>query len=318
MDSPGPFVGIDVAKATLDVAVRPSGDHWQVANDETGRTALVTRLAPLAPVLIVLEATGGLEGAVAGALAAADLPVAVVNPLQVREFARASGKRAKTDALDAGVLAHFAAAIQPDARALPDAQAQELKALLTRRRQLSAMQVAEQNRRQAAPACVRASHDALLAVLRAEMATLDRGVARLIKASPVWHPKARLLRSVPGVGPVLTLALLAGVPELGTLSRGTIGALVGVAPFNRDSGRATGRATIWGGRKHVRGVLYMATLSAIVHNPVIAAHYRHLVEDRHKLAKVALTACMHKLLTILNAMLRDGALWDPAHAPASP
>jgi len=311
------FVGIDVAAAHLDVAVRPGGEAWRVANDEAGIAALVTRVAALGPALVVLEATGGYEAAATGALAAANAPVAVVNPRQVRDFARATGRLAKTDALDAAVLAHFAQAVRPEARPLPEEAALELRGLLTRRRQLVEMITAEQNRRRGVPARVLRQIDAHLAWLRAQLAALDRDLAALLKASPLWHAKERALRSVPGVGPVLTLTLLADLAELGTLDRKAIAALVGVAPLSRDSGAQRGRRRVWGGRSPVRAALYMAALAAARHNPVIAPFYRRLLAAG-KPKKVALTACMHKLLTILNAMLRDGTAWDPSRHPTLP
>lgn len=313
MSIPPCFVGIDVAQDALDLAVRPTGATQRVRTDEAALAALVAHLTTLAPTLIVLEATGGLELPVAGALAAAGLPVAIVNPRQVRDFARATGRLAKTDALDAAVLAHFAEAIRPPVRPLPDATTQALQALLTRRRQVVDMVTAEQNRRRPAPAAVRERIDAHLAWLRAEQTALDQELTQLLRRSPIWQAQARLLQSVPGVGPVLTLTLLGGLPELGHLDRKRIGAVVGLAPFNRDSGTRRGVRAIWGGRAAVRTALYMAVLSAIRHNPVIRTFYARLTAAG-KPGKVALTACMHKLLIILNAMVRDGTCWDPAHA----
>ena len=305
------FVGIDVAAAHLDVAVRP-GEAWRVANDEAGVAALAERLAALAPALVVLEATGGRELLAAGALAAAGLPVAVVNPRQVRDFARATGQLAKTDALDAQLLARFAAAVRPAPRPLPDAAAQELQAVLARRRQVVEMLVAERNRLGSAPRPVRADIAAHVAWLRRRLAALDAALAELIRASPVWRAKEDLLRSVPGVGPVLATTLLALLPELGALDRKQVAGLVGVAPLNRDSGAFRGKRAVWGGRAAVRAALYMATLVATRHNPAVRAFYRRLCAAG-KPKKVALTACMRKLLTILNAMVRDGTGWQEAH-----
>jgi transposase len=307
------FVGIDVSKQQLEVAVRPSGEIWTVAHDEAGLTALVTRLQALAPALIVLEATGGLEVALAGALATATLPVAVVNPRQVRDFARSIGTLAKTDRLDAQSLAHFADAVRPQARPLPDAQAQELRALLQRRRQLVDMLTAEKNRLQAASRRIRPQIQAHIEWLQRQLSQFDDDLRALIRSSPLWRETEDLLRSAPGVGPVLATTLVAALPELGTLTRQQIAALVGVAPLNRDSGTLRGRRTVWGGRAQVRTALYMSTLVAVRHNPVLAAFYRRL-RAAGKVPKVALTACMRKLLTILNAMLKHRTRWAPAVA----
>lgn len=276
-------------------------------------SATVSRLRARQPTLIVLEATGGFEVDVAGALAAAGLPTAVVNPRQVRDFARATGRLAKTDQLDAHALAHFAEAVRPEPRPLPDAQAQELSALLLRRRQLVEMLSAETNRVPLAAPRIRPQIQTHITWLREQLADLDRDLSQLIRSSPVWRAKDDLLRSVPGVGPVLATTLLASLPELGTLTRQQIAALVGVAPLNRDSGTWRGRRTVWGGRAHVRAVLYLSTLVAVRHNPALRAFYERL---RHagKLPKVALTACMRKLLTILNAMLKHQTRWALAHA----
>jgi transposase len=306
---PPTFVGIDVAKAKLDVAVRPSGELWQTPNDAAGHAALVTRLQPVAPTLVVLEATGGLETPVAAALATAGLPVAVVNPRQVRDFAKATGRLAKTDRLDAAVLAHFAEAVRPAVRPLPDAAAQALDALLTRRRQLLQMLAAEKTRRHSAPPAVRPRIDRHLAWLEAELDELDRELRQQVEHSPVWRANDDLLQRVKGVGPVLSLTLVADLPELGKLTRQAIAKLVGVAPLNDDSGKRGGRRHCWGGRASVRAVLYMATLSAVRFNPVLRAFHQRLVAHG-KPALVALTACMHKLLTILNAIVRDQTRWE--------
>ena len=306
-------VGIDVSKQQLDVAVHPTAESWSVPHDETGLSALVTRLRALTPTLVVLEATGGLELPVAGALAAAAIPTAVVNPRQVRDFARSTGRLAKTDRLDAQVLAHFAAAVRPEPRPLPDAQAQELRALLLRRRQVVDMLTAEKNRLTAAPHRIRPQIQAHIEWLTRQLHDLDTQLGQLIRSTPVWREKDDLLRSTPGVGPVLATTLLANLPELGTLTRKQIAALVGVAPLNRDSGTLRGRRTVWGGRAHVRTVLYMSTLVAVRHNPVLCAFYARL-RQAGKAPKVALTACMRKLLTILNAMLKHRTRWAPALA----
>ena len=307
------YVGIDVAKATLDVAVAPTAERWTLAYTEREMAGLVTRLTALAPALVVLEATGGLEGPLVGALAAAGLPVVVVNPRQVRDFAKATGLLAKTDALDAAVLAHFAATVRPTPRPLPDAATQTLAALVTRRRQLVEMLTAERNRLGSAPRTLRAEIQAHITWLKRRLARLDTDLGQAIRTSPAWHVQDDLLRSVPGVGPVLAATLLASLPELGTLNRKAIAALVGVAPLNRDSGTLRGRRRVWGGRAAVRAVLYMGTLVAVRHNPVLRAFYQRL-RAVGKLPKVALTACMRKLLTILNAMLKHQQPWTPAYA----
>jgi transposase len=310
MSSTPVTVGIDVAKPRLDVAVRPSGAQWQVPNDEAGLAELVARLRPLAPQLIVLEASGGWELLGASILAGAGLPVAVVNPRQVRDFAKATGQLAKTDALDAQVLAHFAAVVQPPPRPLPDADQQALAALLTRRRQVLGMLTAERQRLGTARPPVRGRVRAHIRWLEQELADLDDELGRTIRASPVWREQDALLRSVPGVGPVVALTLLAELPELGRLDRKRIAALVGLAPLNCDSGTRRGRRVVWGGRGRVRCALYMAALVASRHNPVIRAFYQRLLAAG-KPKMVALTACMHKLLIILNAILAHRTPWQP-------
>ena len=307
------FVGIDVSKHQLDVAVRPRGETWTVAHDEAGLSALVARLRALAPTLIVLEATGGLEVALAGALATATLPGAVVNPRQVRDFARSTGTLAKTDRLDAQLLAQFADTGRPEPRPLPDAQAQELTALLQRRRQLVEMLTAEKNRLALASRRIRPQLQAHIEWLHKQIAQFDDDLRQLVRASPLWREKDDLLRSAPGVGPGLSTTLLAALPELGRLTRHQIAALVGVAPLNRDSGTLRGRRTVWGGRAQVRAVLYMSTVVAVRHNPVLIAFYQRL-RAAGKAPKLALTACMRKLLTILNAMLKHHSRWAPISA----
>ncbi|MGH8066614.1 MAG: IS110 family transposase [Candidatus Entotheonellia bacterium] len=303
------FVGIDVAKAQLDIAVRPSGERWAVANDAGGVVTLVERLQTLHPTLIVLEATGGLERIATAALATAGLPVVVVNPRQARDFARATGQLAKTDALDARALAHFADVIRPTPRPLPDAQTQELRALLGRRRQLIGMRTAEQNRLAGTSGRLTQDIEAHIAWLNARIATLDDDLETMLRASPLWRENDDLLQSVPGIGPVCARTLLLELPELGMLTRQQIAALVGVAPLNCDSGTLRGRRTIWGGRAHVRTVLYMGTLVATRFNPQLKAFDQRLLAAG-KIKKVALTACMHKLLTILNAMLKHRKSWQ--------
>jgi transposase len=303
------FVGIDVAKAQLDIAVRPSGERWAVPNDADGVVTLVERLQTLHPTLIVLEATGGLERIAAAALATAGLPVVIVNPRQARDFARATGQLAKTDALDARVLAHFADVIRPTPRPLPDTQTQELRALLSRRQQLIGMRTAEQNRLARTSERLTQDIEAHIAWLNARIATLDDALETMLRASPLWRENDDLLQSVPGIGPVCAKTFLLELPELGTLTRQQIAALVGVAPLNCDSGTLRGRRTIWGGRAHVRTVLYMGTLVATRFNPRIKVFYQRLLAAG-KLKKVALTACMHKLVTILNAMLKHRTSWQ--------
>lgn len=303
------FIGIDVAKAHLDVAVRPDGDTWRVANDASGIAALVARLDQLCPTLVVLEATGGYERPVTASIVAAGLPVAVVNPRQIRDFAKATGKLAKTDTLDAHVLAHFADVVRPAPRPLPDANTQMLAAILARRRQLVAMLTAEQNRLHTAPTAIRERIGAHIAWLEAELKEIGTELAQTIADDPTWRERDALLRSVPGVGPVLATTLLAELPQLGTLTRQQVAALAGVAPLNRDSGTRRGIRTVWGGRARVRGALYMAALVATRYNPVIRAFYARLCAAG-KPKKVALTACMRKLLTILNALLAHHTPWQ--------
>jgi transposase len=308
--APG-FVGIDVAKGWLDVAVRPSGEHWRVANTAAELLTLVERLRTLAPQLIVLEATGGYERTAVAALATAGLPVVVVNPRQVRDFAKATGRLAKTDALDAQVLAHFAEAVHPEPRPLSDEATQQLAALLERRAQVVGMLTAEKNRRQQAVARVRPLIEAHIAWLEAALGELNQDLDQALHASPLWRARDDLLRSVPGVGPILSLTLLADLPELGTLSHKQLAALVGVAPLNRDSGFSRGKRLIWGGRARVRSALYMSALSAVRYNPILRAFWTRL-REQGKPKKVALVACMHKLLTILNAMLKHQTPWQLA------
>jgi transposase len=308
MTSAPVFVGIDVSKDQLDVALRPSAERWAVANDDAGIATLVDRLGALTPALIVLEATGGLELPLTGALAAAGLPVVVVNPRQVRDFAKATGRLAKTDALDATVLAQFAEAVRPTLRPLPDAATQALGALLARRRQLLEMRTAEKNRLGSAARPLRREIQAHVTWLTRRLARLDEALARTIRESPVWREQDDVLQSTPGVGPGCARTLLAGLPELGTLNRKQMAALVGVAPLNRDSGTLRGRRTVWGGRAHVRAALYMSALAATRSNPVIRAFYQRLCAAG-KPKKVALTACMHKLLTILNSMVKHRTPW---------
>jgi transposase len=315
MDTEARFIGIDISKARLDGHCRHDGAPFREANDEAGIAAVVARLKAVAPTLVVVEATGGLEAPLAAALAAAELPVAVVNPRQVRDFARATGKLAKTDAIDAAVLAHFAEAIRPQARAVPDEQARRLDAILTRRRQLVEMRAAERNRltATAGPPAVRQDLTAHIKYLDRRVAEMDQELEQAIQASDVWRARDDLLKGVPGIGDVVARTLLATLPELGTLTGRRIAALAGLAPVARDSGTLKGRRSIAGGRGAVRSALYMAALSAVRYNPVLKAFYDRL-KAAGKPTKVALTAAMRKLLTILNAMVRSGRAWDPQFA----
>lgn len=301
------FVGIDVSKTQLDLALRPGG-RCSVSNDETGIAQLLAQVKAVHPTLVVLEATGGYEIPVTGALAAAQLPVVVVNPRQVRDFAKATGTLAKTDALDAQTLAHFAEVIRPAVRPLPDEHTQALAALVRRRRQLVDMLTAEKNRLRQASTRIRPNLKAHITWLEQAVQEADTHLAEAIQQSPIWREKDELLRSAPGVGPVLTTTLLATVPELGTLTHKQIAALVGVAPFSRDSGMFRGKRTIWGGRAQARAVLYMGAIVATRFNPVIRAFYHRLCQAG-KAKKLALTACMRKLLVMLNAMLKHRRPW---------
>ena len=309
MEQGGIYVGIDVAKARVDVAIRPEGDRRVVSNDDAGIAVLVVQMQELNPAAVVLEASGGLELPLVAALAAASLPVVVVNPRQVRDFAKATGRLAKTDTLDAAVLAHFAEAVRPPLRPLRDAETQELNSLVARRQQVMTMLVAERNRLSSAAMSVRPRIETHIAWLKHELDDLDQGLRQTIRQSPVWREKDDLLHSVPGIGDQISLTLLAYLPELGTLNRRQIAALVGVAPFNRDSGTLRGKRTVWGGRARVRTALYMGAMVASRFNPVIRDFYQRLLSDG-KPKKLALTACMRKLLTILNSMLKHGTSWN--------
>jgi transposase len=311
--APAPtFVGIDVSKHRLDIHSRPSGERFAADHDDEGVAALVGRLAALAPALVVLEATGGLEVRLAAALAAAGLPVAVVNPRRVRAFARATGRLAKTDRLDAEAIARFAEAVRPPVRPLPDEATRRLGALVARRRQLLEMLTAERNRRHAAEPLMHERIDAHLRWLEEALAEIERDLDGAVQESAAWRAREGLLRSVPGVGPVSARTLLAELPELGSLTRRQAAALVGVAPFSRDSGKMRGRRAIQGGRAALRACLYMAAVAAARgSNPAIAGFYKRL-RSAGKPAKLALTACMRKLVVTLNAMLRTGAAWKTA------
>jgi len=306
------FVGIDVSQRVLDVAVHPTCEQWQVLNDLGGLTALALRLQTLKPALVVLEATGGLERPIVQALHDARLPVAVVNPRQVRDFAKALGRLAKTDRLDAQVLAQFAQAVRPEPRPQLEKSSEQIQNLLTRRHQLVEMITAEKNRRRTTPEWLRPQLQEHIDWLEQKKKQVEAQLEQLQKNSS-WQPKLELLQSVPGVGKVTSLTLLGYLPELGLLDRKKIAALVGVAPFNRDSGQWRGKRAIWGGRSQVRAVLYMSTLSAVRSNPMIRDFYQKL-RAAGKLAKVALVASMRKLLIILNAMMKNGSPWQPATA----
>jgi transposase len=304
------FVGIDVSKARLDVHVLPTGKAWSVANDDEGHRQLAKQLVELKPTLVVLEATGGYQNQVVGELVARQLVVAVVNPRQVRDYAKATGRFAKTDAIDAAVLASFAEAIRPEPRPLRDEQAQELEALMQRRRQLIDMRTAEKNRLETCHVTrVRKDIQTTIAWLTKRIADVDKDLGKKIRSLPVWREREELLSTAIGVGPATARTLMTSLPELGTLDRRKIAALVGVAPFNSDSGAYRGKRSIRGGRAEVRAMLYMATVTATRCNPRIQAMYARLLAAG-KAKKVALIACARKLLTILNAMARTNTQWQ--------
>jgi transposase len=308
------FVGIDVSKARLEIGVRPTGETWQSGNEAKSITELSDRVRALAPQLVVMEATGGLEMPAAAALSRAGLPVVIVNPRQVRDFARATGQLAKTDKIDALMLALFGERVRPEVRPLPDQVAQAFEALLARRRQIVVMLAEEKNRlQQAASREVRKGIQRHIRWLEREIKDVEGGLSNSVRQSPIWRAKDDLLQSVPGVGRVLSFTMLANLPELGTLNRKQIAALVGVAPLAMDSGTLRGKRVIWGGRASVREVLYMAALAACRFNPVVRAFYQRLLA-KGKARKLALVACMRKLLIVLNAIVRDAAPWNPLHA----
>lgn len=310
MKSPQPFVGIDVSAKRLDVAVLPGATHFTVPHADQGIASLVSRLQELAPQSVVLEATGGYEIPLAYTMSAAGLPVVIMNPKVLRHFAKSTGKLAKTDKLDARVLAHYAQAIQPPVRPLKDPQQAELANLMSRRRQLRDMIVMEENRRRTSTAKVRGNIDQHLKYLRQLLKDLDREIHEAIRRTPLWHEKSEILQSFNGVGPKVSASLIADLSELGTARRTQISALAGLAPMNRDSGQWRGKRTIQGGRPAVRQALYMAALVASRHNPLIREFYQRL-RQAGKPAKVALTACMRKILVILNAMLKNRTCWNP-------
>jgi transposase len=304
----GIYVGIDVSKAWLDVAVHETEVAWRIANDDKGIPDLVKRLLRIKPALVVLEATGGYEMQLVAELAHAKLPVVVTNPRKVRAFARSTGRLAKTDKLDAKLLAHFAAAIQPAVRSLPSDEEEQLTGLLVRRRQLVDMLTVEKNRLHTVRPALREDIREHIAWLQAKQAKIDEEIEQFVMGNTLWKEKDAILRSAPGVGKVTSCTLLAMLPELGTLNRQEIAALVGVAPVNKDSGRKQGKRRVYGGRATVRSVLYMAALAAKRYNPRIKEFYEALLR-RGKEKKVALTACMRKLLVILNAMMRTNQPW---------
>lgn len=304
--------GVDVSKENLDLFVIPLGVSQRFVNDETGCNELVNVLVALAPSRVIFESTGGLEMLAAGIASAASLPVVIVNPRQIRDFAKACGLLAKTDKLDAKVIALFGQKIEPEIRPLKDESAQELSALISRRRQLVDMLTAEKNRLSAAPKSVREGIARHIEWLEEQIRSYDDDISRIIQSSPIWKAKGEILTSVKGIGPVTAATLLAALPELGCVTRQQISALVGLCPYNRDSGRVKGKRSIWGGRAAVRSVLYMAALAAVRFNPTMKVFYDRL-RNAGKVHKVAITATMRKLLVILNAMLRDNQPWSDCH-----
>lgn len=314
--TPEIFAGIDISKARLEIATCGGvQEEWSVRYDSEGLAGLAQRLVLLQPARVVMEATGGLEAGVSVALACHGLPVVILNPRHAKDFARATGKLAKTDRIDARMLAEFGQKMRPEIRALPEEEQRELDALMMRRRQLGEMIAAEKNRRQQAKPRIAQEISDHIRYLKERLEKLDEELRERIQKNEAWRAKDSLLQSVPGVGDVLSHTLLASLPELGTLERRKISALAGLAPFNRDSGTLRGRRVTWGGRSSVRQVLYMATLSATRYNPVIRAFFTQLV-SRGKPKKVALVACMRKLLTILNSILKYQTPWSPDLAPA--
>jgi transposase len=308
------FIGIDVSKVRLDIAVWGSDEHWITSNDEKGIAELIVKLKSYSPTLILLEATGGLELLLVSELALARLPVAVVNPKRIRDFARSIGQLAKTDKIDAKVIARFGFTVHPETRPLPSEEEELLVALITRRRQVVEMLTAEKNRLHSCREAMRQRLQEHIDWLNSELKALDKEISQFIRRTPLWKEKNRILSSVPGVGPVTSATLLASLPELGTLNRQKVAALVGVAPLNKDSGRKRGKRRVFGGRASVRSVLYMAALSASKCNPKIRSFYESLIR-RGKEKKVALTACMRKLLSILNSMVHSMTEWKavPTH-----
>lgn len=310
MEGEGPSVGIDVSKSFVDVSVYPKGNTWRVEHSPADTTALAEELAELKPAVVVVEATGGLEMSLTATLSVAGLPVVVVNPKRVRDFARATGRLAKTDKLDAQVLAQFGAMVRPQVRPLPDAARLELRALVARRQQLLEMMTAEKSRLRRTTPGVRHRIEVNVRWLREQLKKLDRDLGDFLKSGPLWQEDARILRSVSGIGPIVSATLIARLPELGSVNSKQAASLVGVAPLNRDSATFRGKRTVWGGRGDLRTALYMATLVATRYNPVIRAFYQRLCAAG-KPKKVALIACMRKLLVILNSMIKHGQTWNP-------
>lgn len=309
------FIGVDVCKDRLDIANDSNSEVWFETNDDSGVSSLVDRLTSLKPSLVVMEATGGLETLLYSALVTAGLPAVVINPRQVRDFAKALGKLAKTDAIDAWVLARFGAAVRPEVRPVKDERTRELAALVTRRRQLLGMRTAENTRLRQAAKWTRKDIKSLIKVFDKRLAKLEKEIADNVKNTPGWKEKDEIITSVPGAGPNLSSYLLACLPELGKLNRREIATLVGVAPLNRDSGKFRGSRIVWGGRAQVRSALYMSALSASQYNPSIKRFYQRLIAKGKK-PKVALTACMRKLLTILNTMVKNNTAWNTNYSLA--
>ncbi|MBI5026341.1 MAG: IS110 family transposase [Nitrospirae bacterium] len=307
------WVGIDVSKSQLDVYIHPTAKRFHFNQTDEDIKAMGQQIKDLSPELVILEASGGFQNNAVSILSCMEIPVVVVNPRQVRDFARASGILAKTDLIDAKVLALFGKAVKPEVRSLPDADIQQLQLLIKRREQLVAMLTMETNRLPQTSGLASDSIIEHINWIKQSLSNLDKGIKDLLKSSPIYKEEEDLLRSVPGVGPVLASALIAGLPELGKLNGKKIAALVGVAPLNCDSGKYKGKRTIWGGRAHLRAVLYMGAVAAIRCNPVIKAFYEKLIHNG-KAKKVALTACMRKMLVILNAMYKHKVLWNPIYA----
>ena len=312
MESTEFFVGVDVSKAELEIGIIPGSKTWKVSNDSLGVQRLIDDLETLSPRVIVIESTGGYETFVASSLATAQMPVVIINPRNIRSFAKAIGILAKTDRIDSLVLAQYGKSIKPEPRPLKDSQAQELKALLARRKQLIEMLTMEKNRAEKATNSVLKDIQAHICWLESRLKNVDKDLHHSIKTSTAWREKDKIIQSIPGAGPVLSVTLISELPELGILNRRQIAALVGVAPFNCDSGKRKGYRRVWGGRAPIRSILYMAALSAVRCNPVIGSFYKRLLTAGKK-PKVSLTACMRKLLTIINSMVRTGSLWNQNH-----
>jgi transposase len=303
------FIGIDVAKDTVEVAVRPCGEHRGFANNDEGLAAMVKWIKPLSPTLVVLEATGGYEMGAARMLAANNVPLAIVNPRQVRDFAKATGKLAKTDGIDALIIARFGEAVRPEPKTLKDEESQRLDALVARRKQLIGMHTAESNRLALAPGWTRQTIKDHIDWLEHALNRTDDEIKKFLKDSPIWREKENILRSMKCVGPITASTLIADLPELGSLTGKQVAALVGVAPLNWDSGLFRGKRCVWGGRANIRAVLYMSALVGIRHNPVLKEFYQRL-RSSGKLHKVAMTACMRKLIVILNALMKNKTCWQ--------